>query len=578
MKTYRRVLKYIGRHKLYVALALLSSLFGVALQIYVPLVIGYAIDYIVGEGTVDFYMLGKYALIMLAAAVGSALFNRLMLVATNKLSYLVAADLRKEAFDKLNAVEVSFIDSHSHGDILSRIVNDAEQLCDGLLQTFSQLFSGVLTIVGTLALMLSIDYKISLAVILLTPLSLVVAYFITRKSHVYAVAQTKSRGVISGFAEEVISGQKTVKAFGREKASIEKFELLNADYYRSFYKAQLYAAYINPSTRFVNGLIFAAVCVIGAFMVLNDGLRIGLLSSLLSYAQQYTKPFNEISGVLAELQSARVAAERLFALIDVPDEKETGAVAKFHAEGDVKFEGVTFAYNPQTKLLENLDLDVKQGQKVAIVGPTGSGKTTLINLLMRFYEVNGGSISIDGTKITDMTRHALRANFGMVLQDSWLFTGSVKENIAYGCPDATDEQIVQAAKAARIHEYIEKLSDGYDTLIDMSSMSEGEKQLLCIARVMLMSPPVLILDEATSSIDTLTEVNVQKAFKQIMLGRTTFIVAHRLSTIRESDMILVMKNGDIIEKGTHEQLLQAKGFYFELYSSQFENEAALEKR
>lgn len=572
MKTFRRVLKYVSMHKGYVFLALLSAIIGVGLQIYVPLVIGYAVDYIVGENAVDFLMLGKYVLIMLAATLGSAIFNRLMLIATNKLSYYIAADIRKEAFDKLNAVAVSYVDSHSHGDILSRIVNDAEQLCDGLLQTFSQLFSGIITIIGTLALMLSIDYKISLAVILLTPLSLLVAYFITRKSHIYAVAQTKSRGVISGYTEEMVSGQKTVKAFGREKDSVNAFEALNADYYKSFYKAQLYAAYINPSTRFVNGLIFAAVCVIGAFMVINDGLRIGLLSSLLSYAQQYTKPFNEISGVLAELQSARVAGDRLFELIDEPSETETGSISRFNAEGNVSFDDVAFSYNPNVKLLQNLNLDVKQGQRVAIVGPTGSGKTTLINLLMRFYEVNEGGIYIDGVSIKDMTRHALRANFGMVLQDSWLFTGTIKQNIAYGCPDATDEQIINASKAARIHEYIEKLSDGYDTVVDMAAMSEGEKQLLCIARVMLISPPVLILDEATSSIDTLTEVNVQQAFHEIMRGRTTFVVAHRLSTIRESDIILVIKNGDIIEKGTQEQLLAAKGFYYELYSSQFENE------
>lgn len=495
---------------------------------------------------------------------------------TNIVTQKTVKDLRIASFSKINEVPLRYIDSNPHGDIINRVVNDIDLISDGLLQGFTQLFTGIVTIVGTLLFMLSINVSIALVVVLVTPLSLFVASFIAKKSHNSFKVQSATRGELSGYIEEMLGNQKVVKAFSYEDEAEEKFKEINARLYESGVKSQFYSSLTNPSTRFVNGIVYAAVGIIGALLAIKGKLTIGDISCFLSYANQYTKPFNEISGVVTELQTAFASAKRVFNLLDelpeTPEDKD--AISLVKADGYLEINNVNFSYSENKKLIENLNLKVKPGNRIAIVGPTGCGKTTIINLLMRFYDVTSGEIKVDNTNITHLTREGLRRNFGMVLQDTWLYSGTVKENIAYGKADATDEEIIEAAKAAHAHNFIMRLPNGYDTLIndDGSNISQGQKQLLCIARVMLTKPPMLILDEATSSIDTRTEIYIQKAFDKMMEGRTSFIVAHRLSTIKEADRILVMNAGKIIEQGKHEQLLAANGFYANLYNSQFVKE------
>ena len=568
----KRLLKFTKPYIGYLIMALICALFSVTFTLLGPVLIGKGIDLIIGPNNVDFNGILK----IMATIILGALFQWLMGLYTNIVTQKTVKDLRIASFSKINEVPLRYIDSNPHGDIINRVVNDIDLISDGLLQGFTQLFTGIVTIVGTLLFMLSINVSIALVVVLVTPLSLFVASFIAKKSHNSFKVQSATRGELSGYIEEILGNQKVVKAFSYEDEAEEKFKEINARLYESGVKSQFYSSLTNPSTRFVNGIVYAAVGVIGALLAIKGKLTIGDISCFLSYANQYTKPFNEISGVVTELQTAFASAKRVFNLLDelpeTPEDKD--AISLVKADGYLEINNVNFSYSENKKLIENLNLKVKPGNRIAIVGPTGCGKTTIINLLMRFYDVTSGEIKVDNTNITHLTREGLRRNFGMVLQDTWLYSGTVKENIAYGKVDATDEEIIEAAKAAHAHNFIMRLPNGYDTLIndDGSNISQGQKQLLCIARVMLTKPPMLILDEATSSIDTRTEIYIQKAFDKMMEGRTSFIVAHRLSTIKEADLILVMNAGKIIEQGKHEQLLAANGFYANLYNSQFVKE------
>ncbi len=567
-----RLLTYTKPYMHFLVLALILALLSVGLNLYAPVLIGRAVDLIIGPGKVDFSGMIPI-LLTLGAVIGlGALFTWGMNLCTNKVSYASVKDLRTKIFHKLQNVPLSYIDSHAHGDLISRVVNDIDQISDGLIQGFSQLFTGVVTILGTLFFMLSLSPIIALVVVVLTPVSLFVASFIARRTSSSFKAQSSVRGELGGYIEEFISGQKVVKAFCYEGQSEAQFDEINDRLYEAGVKSQFFSSITNPCTRFVNGLVYAAVGVTGAIAVINGKMSVGQLSSFLSYANQYTKPFNEISGVVTELQTAIASAGRVFAILDEkserPDFGEDDAAAG--CKGEVSAKDVCFSYTPDRPLIEHFNLTAKPGQRIAIVGPTGCGKTTLINLLMRFYEVNSGEISLDGVPITKMSRNRLRSMYGMVLQQTWIFSGTVRENIAFGKPDASEEEVIAAARAAHIHSFISHLPKGYDTLIgEASGISEGQKQLLCIARVMLVKPPMLILDEATSSIDTRTELYIQSAFEKLMKGRTSFIVAHRLSTIKTADLILVMRDGHIIEQGTHASLLEKDGFYAGLYNSQF---------
>lgn len=568
----RKILKRLKPHIGTLIVALLCAVASVTLTLLTPVLVGEAIDNIIGAGKVYFDAVARILVIIGAATAGVAVCQWLMNLLINSISYKTVRDLRRDMFRKLNSVPVSYIDSHAHGDLISRVINDVDAVGDGLTQMFIQLFSGIVTIVGTLIFMLSIDWRIALAVVVLTPLSLFVAAFIGKLTHRRFTEQQLLQGDISSFVEEHVGNQQLIKAFSYENRSYEKFDEYNSRLYTVGFKAQFAGALANPSTRFVNACVYAAVGILGALTVISGGVTVGQLSCFLTYANQYTKPFNEVTGVLTQLQTGLAAAARVFELLEAEDEKETADKLRLeYCRGDVKIENVSFSYSPDKPLIKNFSVDIKSGEHVAIVGPTGCGKTTLINLLMRFYDVDSGRILLDGVDIRDMTRNELRSHYGMVLQDSWLFHGTIMENLRYGSENASDEEIIAAAKSAHAHSFIRRMPNGYDTVISEGggNLSQGQKQLLCIARAMLTNPGVLILDEATSSIDTLTEIRVQKAFSKMMKGRTSFVVAHRLSTIRESDLILVMKDVNIIEQGTHEELLSQGGFYRELYNSQF---------
>ena len=571
--TLKKVLGRIARYRLNAVLSILLSAVYVGLSLYVPILAGRAIDNIIAPGSVDYAQIMLELTKIAVVAAIAALAQWLMNIINNSMTYNVVKDMRTEAFDRLMKLPLSYIDAHPYGETVSRIIADVDQFADGLLLGFSQLFTGILTIIGTLIFMLSVNAPITLAVVILTPLSLFVARFIARRTHSMFARQGEDRAEQTAFVEEMIGNQKVVQAFAHEQANEERFDEINKRPSESSLQAIFYSSIPNPATRFINSLVYAAVGLTGAFAAVAGSITVGGLSAFLSYANQYTKPFNEISGVITEFQNALVCAERIFALIEEPTEEPDAADARVldHAEGIVKANAVAFSYVADRPLIKCLDLDVKSGERMAIVGPTGCGKTTLINLLMRFYDVNAGSISVDGTDIRNITRHSLRRNYGMVLQETWLKEGTIRDNIVMGKPDATEEEIIAAAKAAHSHGFITRLPNGYDTVIgeDGGSLSQGQKQLLCITRVMLCLPPMLILDEATSSIDTRTEQHIQHAFARLMQGRTSFIVAHRLSTIKNADMILVMKDGDIIEKGKHDELVARGGFYAALYNSQF---------
>ena len=569
----RRVLKYIKPYKGLLALAILSAIISVSLTLYIPVLTGNAIDNIIDKGNVNFENVLQIIIYIAVGVVGVAIFQWTMTYFTNVISYKTVRDLRRDVFCKFNDVPLSYIDTHSHGDLISRVINDVDAVGDGLSQMFLQLFSGIVTILGTMVFMFIIDWRIALAVIILTPLSLFVAAFIGKMTHNRFARQQQLQGDISSYVEEYVGNQRIVKAFSYEDRAFENFEKYNQELYTVGFKAQFAGALANPSTRFVNATVYAAVGIFGAITAIAGTLSVGQLSCFLTYANQYTKPFNEVTGVLTQLQTAIAAAGRVFDVLDAEDEPEDkpDSIKVENCKGNVKIENVNFSYVKDKPLITNFSLDVKSGSHIAIVGPTGCGKTTFINLLMRFYDTDSGKISVDGVDIKDMERDELRKLYGMVLQDSWLFCGTIMENLKYGNPNATDEEVIEAAKAAYAHSFIRKMPDGYDTMISEGggNLSQGQKQLLCIARAMLSNPTMLILDEATSSIDTLTEIRVQKAFAKIMQGRTSFVVAHRLSTIKESDVILVMRDGNIIEQGTHDELLAKGGFYKNLYESQF---------
>lgn len=571
--TIKRILAYIGHYKWGVLASLVLAAITVASTLYLPVLIGYAVDCIVSAGHVDFTkltgILGKMAVMIAITAISQWLMNHI----NNVITYRVVKDIRTKAFDHLEILPLKYIDSHPSGDVVSRIIADIDQFSEGLLMGFTQLFTGVITILGTLGFMFSINPLIAVVVVCVTPVSLVVASFIAKKTYVMFKAQSETRGELTSLVDEMLGNQKVVQAFGHEDEAQESFEEINERLRGYSLKAIFFSSITNPATRFVNSLVYASVGVAGAFAAVRGYLSVGQLSSFLSYANQYTKPFNEISGVVTELQNALASAARVFALIDeepiTPEDAD--AVDLKQAEGRVELDHVNFSYVPEKSLIEDFNLSVKPGQRIAIVGPTGCGKSTVINLLMRFYDVKSGAVKVDGNDIRHMTRRSLRANYGMVLQETWLKSGTIRDNIAYGKPDATDEEIIRAAKEAHAHSFIKRMPEGYNTVIteDGGNLSQGQKQLLCIARVMLCLPPMLILDEATSSIDTRTEIRIQKAFATMMKGRTSFIVAHRLSTIREADVILVMRDGHIIEQGNHESLLAKNGFYAQLYNSQF---------
>ena len=573
--TLRKVLRYIRRYWGYLGASIILAAVTVALTLYLPILIGQAVDRIVGKGAVDFagifVILRKMAVIIGLTAVAQWVMN----ACNNKITYNVIRDIRTEAFDKIEKLPLKYLDAHSYGEIVSRVIADVDQFADGLLMGFTQFFTGIVTIFGTLIFMLTISVRITVAVVVITPVSLFVASFIAKKTFSMFKLQSETRGEQTAFIEEMVGNQKVVQAFSHEDEALEKFDEINERLQKYSLRAIFFSSITNPSTRFVNSLVYATVGVVGAFTAIAGGISVGQLSSLLSYANQYTKPFNEISGVITELQNALACAGRVIELIEedaeVPDAED--AVDLEHANGKVELSHVYFSYVPEQKLIEDFNLSVKPGQRVAIVGPTGCGKTTLINLLMRFYDVNSGTIKVSDIPLQQLTRKSLRDNYGMVLQETWLRSGSIRDNIAMGKPDATDEEIIAAARASHAHGFIKRLPEGYDTVIaeDGGNLSQGQKQLLCIARVMLCLPPMLILDEATSSIDTRTEIKIQNAFAKMMQGRTSFIVAHRLSTIREADIILVMKDGSIIEQGNHEELLEKNGFYAKLYNSQFAN-------
>mgnify|MGYP000431124003 FL=1 len=569
----KKVLDHIGKYKIFLLLSIILAAISVALTLYIPILTGNAVDCIVGPGAVDFagilVILKKMAVIILLTAIVQWLMN----ACNNKIAYQVVRDVRDEAFRKLEILPLKYIDSHAHGDIVSRIIADVDQFSDGLLMGFTQLFTGVITIIGTLLFMLSINVTTTLMVVVLTPLSFFIANFIAKRTFKMSKLQSETRGEQTALIDEMIGNEKVVKAFGREDKVTEQFDEVNDRLEKASVKAIFFSSLTNPCTRFVNSLVYAGVGIVGAFLAIKGKISVGQLSSFLSYANQYTKHFNEISGVVTELQNAIACAGRIFEFIEgepqIPDAQD--AVVLTQPKGEIDINDVAFSYTEDQKLITDLNLHVKPGQRVAIVGPTGCGKTTVINLLMRFYDVNKGSIKVDGVDIRNMTRESLRKGYGMVLQETWLKSGAIKENIIMGKPDATMDEIIAAAKASHAHSFIKRLPQGYDTVIteDGGSLSQGQKQLLCITRVMLCLPPMLILDEATSSIDTRTEIKIQKAFATLMEGRTSFIVAHRLSTIREADIILVMKDGNIIEQGNHETLLAKGGFYANLYQSQF---------
>ena len=569
----KRVLTHIKKYRILVILSFVCAMITVASTLYAPILTGDAIDLIVGKGLVDFDGIKDIIYTFLMVTVVTVLSQWFMNIINNHITYSVVRDIRIEVFNHMEELPLSYIDSHKHGDIVSRIVSDIDQFADGLLMGFTQLFTGIVTILATLGFMIAVNVPIALVVIVLTPLSLFVASFIAKRTYHLFHRQSETRGEITALVDEMIGQQKIVQAFGYEDEALERFGEINDRLEKDSMSATFYSSIVNPCTRFLNNLVYAAVGIIGAVSVISTGFTVGQLTCFLSYANQYTKPFNEISNVITELQNAMACAGRVFELLDetpqVP-EKENAHVLT-DTKGAIEIKDVNFSYVKDKTLITNLNLSVKPGMRVAIVGPTGCGKSTLINLLMRFYDVDTGSISVDGTDIRDMTRDSLRQNYGMVLQETWLKSGTIRENIAYGKPDATDEEIVQAAKLAHSDSFIRRLPQGYDTVIaeDGGNLSQGQKQLLCITRVMLLLPPMLILDEATSSIDTRTEIRIQKAFNRMMQGRTSFIVAHRLSTIREADVILVMKDGNIIEKGNHDQLMAQNGFYTNLYNSQF---------
>lgn len=566
-----KLLKYTKPYTFYLVFTIVSAVISAIATLYAPVLIGQAVDFIIDINNVDFEKILPIIIKLAVVVIVGAGFQWFMGYCTNILTQRTVRDLRTDAFNKLQRVPLKYIDSTPHGDIIGRVVADIDTVSDGLLQGFQQIFTGSVTIIGTLCFMFSINVGIALVVIVITPVSLIVASTIARLCSKKFKEQAALRGQITGLAEEYIGNQKVVKAFSREEYSEEKFDELNAKLYKVGVRAQFYSALTNPSTRFVNGLVYAGVGIFGALSAIGGGITVGQLSAFLSYANQYTKPFNEISGVVTELQSAFASARRIFALTESDDEiSDADNKVLTDVSGNVKIDHVDFSYVPEKELIKDLNLDVKSGQQIAIVGPTGCGKTTIINLLMRFYDTDKGGISVDGNNIKDVTRDSLRLSYGMVLQETWIFEGTVRENIAYGKQDATEEEIVPAAKAAHCHSFIKRMKDGYDTIIsDNDGISQGQKQLLCIARVMLAMPPMLILDEATSSIDTKTEMKIQNAFAKMTKGKTSFIVAHRLSTIKNADTILVMDKGRIIEIGNHEQLLAKNGFYAELYNSQF---------
>ncbi len=569
------VLKFMRPYYPLIALALLFSVIQIAATLYAPVVIGDAVDYIIGAGNVNLEQVMRRAYVLMGLIAVVMVFQWLASLCTNKAAMNTVRDLRCAAFNKLNRVPLSVIDTRAHGDLLSRVVNDTDLISDGLIQGFTQLFSGVVTVAGTIVFMVSLNVSVTLVVVLITPVSICVAYLIARATHNMFKTQQSKRGELSGLTEEVLSGIKVVKAFNREEIAQKEFDEVDEELRKVGTKAMFYSALTNPGTRFVNAIVYAAVAVVGALMVIRStggAFTVGMLSCFLSYAHQYTKPFNEITGVVTELQTASAAAGRVKELLEEKEEPDDDGLPTLeYCDGQIDIEHADFAYVPSRPLIQDLNLSVLPGKRVAIVGPTGCGKTTLINLLMRFYDVQSGRILISNTPVTDIKRSSLRGAYGMVLQDSWIFRGTVAENIAYGKPDATREEIEDAAKRAHIHSFIEKLENGYDTIIDDegSSISQGEKQLLCIARIMLTQPPMLILDEATSNIDTRTEQKIQSAFAAMMKGRTSFVIAHRLSTIADADLILVMRDGNVIEQGTHTELLGKDGFYAELYNSQF---------
>ena len=573
MNTLRKLLRYMRHHLPVLVFSLLFAAVSVVLTLYFPILTGRAIDLILAEGAVDFAAMKQVLFTGAAVVAGTALAQWLMNICNNHMTYGIVRDIRKDVFDKLGRLPLSYIDGHSHGDVVSRVVADVDTVADGLLMGFTQLFSGVATIIGTLLFMLSVNVKITLVVVIITPLSLFVASFIAKKTFSMFMLQSKTRGEQTALIQEMIGSQKVVQAFGYEKEALSRFDEINQRLQKCSLRAIFFSSLTNPTTRFVNSLVYAAVGVTGALTALSGGITVGSLSCFLSYANQYTKPFNEISGVITELQNALACAARIFELIEEPEEPADApdAYVLEQADGRVDVENVYFSYDKDKKLIEDFNLHVKPGQRIAIVGPTGCGKTTLINLLMRFYDVDDGTIRVSGYDITDVTRESLRKNYGMVLQETWLKCATVRENLLMGKPDATEEEMIRAAKASHAHSFIMRLPEGYDTVIDEDggNLSQGQKQLLCIARVMLCLPPMLILDEATSSIDTRTEIRIQEAFLKMMQGRTSFIVAHRLSTIREADVILVMKDGKVIEQGDHNTLLTKNGFYAELYNSQF---------
>lgn len=571
--TLKEVICRLGRYRIFLVFSILLATVSVALTLYIPKLTGHAVDYVIGKGKVNFPGVIQVMIQIGVCTLITALAQWLMNVCNNKMTYQMVQDIRNEAFDKIEQLPLKYIDGHPYGEVVSRVIADVDQFSDGLLMGFTQLFTGIATIIGTFCFMLSVNVSITFVVVLITPVSFFVANFIAKRTFRMFRLQSEIRGEQTGLIDEMIGNQKVVQAFGRGEDVTERFDEVNKRLQEASLRATFFSSITNPATRFVNSLVYTGVGITGAFAVVRGAMSVGQLSSFLSYANQYTKPFNEISGVVTEFQNAIACAQRVFTLIDeepqIPEPEH--AVHLTDIDGNVKVEDVSFSYLPGQHLIEDFNLEVKPGQRIAIVGPTGCGKTTLINLLMRFYDVNAGNIKVEDIDIREMTRKSLRAGYGMVLQETWLKTGTIRENIAMGRPDATEEEIVEAAKASHIHNYIRRLPKGYDTWIteDGGGLSQGQKQLLCIARVMLCRPPMLILDEATSSIDTRTEIKIQQAFAKLMEGRTTFIVAHRLSTIREADVILVMKDGKIIEQGNHEVLMKKEGFYHHLYESQF---------
>lgn len=571
-KTIKRLLTYCRPYRVILGLIFILSFISVCLTLITPILFGQAIDLLIGIGLVDFSRLFWQLLVIVGVVLAGALVQWILGQLTNKITYNITNDLRDRVFEKIHLLPLKYIDSTPHGDIIGRVINDIDLIAAGLLQSFTSLFTGVATIVGTIIIMCLINLSIAIVVIVLTPLSLLVASLIVKRTHIYFKEQLELRGEMNGYIEEMIGNQRIIKAFNYEQMNEERFKEVNQRMHVSGVKSQFYGALINPTTRIVNSLVYGAVGVFGAISVLNGSFTVGLLSSFLTYANQYTKPFNEISSVMTEMQTALAASQRVFNLLDEPVEKPVSNPQNVEImEGNVSLKNVYFSYDPKVSLIENLSLEALPGQTIAIVGKTGCGKTTLINLLMRFYDQNSGSIMVDNVNTLDMERDYLRRMYGMVLQESWIFKGTIKENIAYGKSDATDEQIIAAAKKARVHKFIMKQPEGYDTMIDEDggNISQGQKQLICIARIMLTKPPMLILDEATSSIDTRTELQIQEAFETMMKGRMTFIVAHRLSTIKNADMILVMDKGHILEQGTHQELLEKQGYYYNLHNSQF---------